>query len=55
MRLSMIAQALLTLVSCVEFSLAQAPSLPIASQSELAWVTVEVKAPRVSTCPPAHF
>lgn len=48
MRLSMIAQALLTLVSCVEFSLAQAPSLPIASQSELAWVTAEVKAPRVS-------
>lgn len=48
MRLSIIAQALFTLVSCVEFSLAQAPSLPIASQSELAWVTAEVKAPRVS-------
>ncbi|HAC89187.1 MAG TPA: esterase family protein, partial [Planctomycetaceae bacterium] len=48
MRLSIIALALLVLMSCVEFSLAQPPSLPIASQSELAWVTAEVKAPLVS-------
>jgi len=48
MRPSFIAQTLLVLMSCVELSLAQAPSLPIASQSELAWVTAEVKAPLVS-------
>jgi poly(3-hydroxybutyrate) depolymerase len=48
MRLTMILQALLVLALCVESTLAQPPSLPVASQSDLAWVTPEVKAPRVS-------
>ena len=48
MRLSMIAQALLVLVLYVGLSLAEPPSLPVASPSDLAWVTPEVKVPRVS-------
>jgi len=48
MRLSMIAQALLVLVLCAELSPEQPSSQPVASQSQLAWVTPEVKAPRVS-------
>ncbi|MFN7842795.1 MAG: hypothetical protein ACK5N9_13835, partial [Pirellula sp.] len=48
MRLPMIAQALLVLVLCAELSPAQPSSQPVASQSQLAWVTAEAKAPRVS-------
>ena len=44
----MIAIALLVLVSCAKPSQAQLPSLPVASPPDLAWVTPEAKAPRVS-------